>query len=86
MGEFVFLTPEYNHSFPAPVKNVIDWDSTEWACEPVAFVGYGGSGGTRAIARLRTVVPQPRAITVREPVLPPGRHRASDARAARHPR
>jgi len=22
---FVVVTPEYNHSFPAPLKNVIDW-------------------------------------------------------------
>src|SRR4051794_21209122 len=28
---FVFLIPEYNHSFPAPVKNAIDWHFTEWA-------------------------------------------------------
>ncbi|MFF9346287.1 NADPH-dependent FMN reductase [Streptomyces sp. NPDC014734] len=42
---FVLLTPEYNHSFPAPLKNAIDWHFTEWAYKPVVFVGYGGSGG-----------------------------------------
>ncbi|MGW1603496.1 NADPH-dependent FMN reductase [Streptomyces eurythermus] len=68
---FVFLTPEYNHSFPAPVKNVIDWHMTEWAYKPVAFVGYGGSGGIRAIEQLRAVFPELRATTVRESVLLP---------------
>ncbi|MFF8773384.1 NADPH-dependent FMN reductase [Kitasatospora sp. NPDC015120] len=68
---FVFLTPEYNHSFPAPVKNVIDWHFTEWAYKPVAFVGYGGSGGIRAVEQLRTVFPELRATTVRESVLLP---------------
>lgn len=68
---FVLLTPEYNHSFPAPLKNAIDWHFTEWAYKPVAFVGYGGSGGIRAIEQLRTVFPELRATTVRESVLLP---------------
>jgi NAD(P)H-dependent FMN reductase len=68
---FVLLTPEYNHSFPASVKNMIDWHFVEWAYKPVAFVGYGGSGGIRAIAQLRAVFPELRATTVRESVLLP---------------
>jgi NAD(P)H-dependent FMN reductase len=68
---FVFLTPEYNHSFPASVKNAIDWHLTEWAYKPVGFVGYGGSGGIRAIEQLRMVFPELRATTVRESVLLP---------------
>ncbi|GAA3428029.1 NADPH-dependent FMN reductase [Streptosporangium sandarakinum] len=68
---FVFLIPEYNHSFPAPVKNAIDWHFTEWAYKPVAFVGYGASGGIRAVEQLRTVFPELRATTVRESVLIP---------------
>ena len=27
---FVVITPEYNHSFPAPLKTAIDWYSQEW--------------------------------------------------------
>ncbi|MEV4109926.1 NAD(P)H-dependent oxidoreductase [Nonomuraea sp. NPDC049695] len=68
---FVFLTPEYNHSFPAPVKNAIDWHFTEWAYKPVGFVGYGASGGIRAVEQLRAVFPELRATTVRESVLLP---------------
>ncbi|MCF6467824.1 NAD(P)H-dependent oxidoreductase [Nonomuraea sp. MG754425] len=68
---FVFLTPEYNHSFPASLKNAIDWHFTEWAYKPVAFVGYGASGGIRAVEQLRAVLPELRATTVRESVLIP---------------
>lgn len=39
---FVVLTPEYNHSFPAGLKNVIDWHFTEWRAKPVGLVSYGG--------------------------------------------
>lgn len=68
---FVLLTPEHNHSFPASVKNAIDWHVAEWAYKPVAFVGYGGSGGIRAVEQLRAVFPELRAITIREAVLLP---------------
>lgn len=54
---FVFVTSEYNHSFPASLKNAIDFVSHEWAHKPVAFVSYGAdAGGIRAIEHLRTVV------------------------------
>ena len=49
---FVIVTPEYNHSFPASLKNAIDWHFKEWQAKPVGFVSYGGmSGGLRAVAR-----------------------------------
>lgn len=67
---FLVLVPEYNHSFPAAVKNVIDWHFTEWAYKPVGFVGYGaGSGGSRAVEQLRQVFPELRATTIRDAVL-----------------
>lgn len=39
---FVIVTPEYNHSFPASLKNAIDWYVDVWKAKPVAFVSYGG--------------------------------------------
>ncbi|MER6668045.1 NAD(P)H-dependent oxidoreductase [Amycolatopsis japonica] len=67
---FLVVTPEYNHSFPAALKNAIDWHFTEWAYKPVAFVGYGaGSGGIRAIEQLRLIFPELRATTIRDAVL-----------------
>lgn len=53
---FVFVTSEYNHSFPASLKNAIDYLAQEWAHKPVAFLSYGAdAGGVRAIEHLRGV-------------------------------
>jgi NAD(P)H-dependent FMN reductase len=54
---FVFVMPEYNYTFTAPLKNAIDYLHTEWAYKPVGFVSYGGiSGGLRAVQSLKPVV------------------------------
>jgi NAD(P)H-dependent FMN reductase len=53
---FVFVTSEYNHGYPASLKNAIDHLFPEWHRKPVAFVGYGNVGGARAIEQLREVV------------------------------
>ncbi|MGC4811556.1 NADPH-dependent FMN reductase [Micromonospora sp. DT228] len=67
---FVVVTPEYNHSFPAALKNAIDWHYQEWARKPVAFVSYGaGSGGIRAVEQLRLVFAEVQAATTRSGVV-----------------
>lgn len=66
---FVVVTPEYNHSFPAPLKSAIDWHVHEWRAKPVAFVSYGGiSGGLRAVEQLRQVFAELHAVTIRDTV------------------
>jgi NAD(P)H-dependent FMN reductase len=66
---FVVLTPEYNHSYPAALKNLIDWHFHEWRAKPVALVSYGGlSGGLRAAEHLRQVFAELHATTVRDTV------------------
>ncbi|WP_329339494.1 NAD(P)H-dependent oxidoreductase [Streptomyces sp. NBC_00663] len=66
---FVVLTPEYNHSFPAALKNLIDWHFTEWQAKPVALVSYGGlAGGLRATEHLKQVFAELHAVTVRDTV------------------
>ncbi|MFJ5773231.1 NADPH-dependent FMN reductase [Streptomyces sp. NPDC093094] len=66
---FVVLTPEYNHSFPAGLKNLIDWHYSEWRAKPVALVSYGGlAGGLRATEHLRQVFAELHAVTVRDTV------------------
>ena len=53
---FVFVMPEYNHSFTAPLKNAIDYVFAEWGRKPVGFVSYGGvAAGTRAVQALKPV-------------------------------
>ena len=65
----VVVTPEYNHSFPASIKCLIDWHFTEWRAKPIGFVSYGGQGGgLRAIEQLRLVFAEMHAVTVRDTV------------------
>lgn len=66
---FLVVTPEYNHSFPAPLKNLIDWHHSEWQAKPIGFTSYGGmSGGLRAIEQLRLVFAELHAVTTRDVV------------------
>lgn len=66
---FVIVTPEYNHSFPAVLKNLIDWHREEWQAKPAGFVSYGGlGGGLRAVEQLRLVFAELHAVTVRDSV------------------
>lgn len=51
---FVVVTPEYNFSYPAPLKNALDYLFAEWNEKPMAFVSYGGiSGGTRSVQDIK---------------------------------
>jgi NAD(P)H-dependent FMN reductase len=66
---FILVTPEYNHSFTASLKAVIDLVYEPWHAKPVAFVCYGGiSGGLRAVEQLRLVFSELHAVTIRETV------------------
>jgi NAD(P)H-dependent FMN reductase len=52
---FFVITPEYNHGYPASLKNALDYVFPELNRKPIAFVGYGNVGGARAIEQLRLV-------------------------------
>jgi NAD(P)H-dependent FMN reductase len=53
---FVFITPEYNHSYPASLKNAFDYLNNEWRHKPLGFVSYGGiAAGTRAVQAFKPV-------------------------------
>ncbi len=66
---FIVVTPEYNHSFTASLKFVLDLVYEPWQGKPVAFVSYGGiSGGLRAVEQLRLVFAELHAVTVRDTV------------------
>jgi NAD(P)H-dependent FMN reductase len=66
---FVLVTPEYNHSFNAPLKNAIDYLHQEWHYKPVGFVSYGGiAAGTRAMQALKPVLAALRMTPVVEAV------------------
>jgi NAD(P)H-dependent FMN reductase len=54
---FVFVMPEYNYGFTAPLKNAIDYLHHEWHYKPAGLVSYGGvAAGTRAAQMLKQVI------------------------------
>ncbi|WP_369140306.1 NADPH-dependent FMN reductase [Modestobacter versicolor] len=64
---FVFVTPEYNHSFPAALKNALDYLNAEWADKAAGLVSYGGvSAGLRAATALKPVLTALRMVPVVE--------------------
>lgn len=66
---YVVVTPEYNHSFPGPLKTAIDATSGQLRDKPVGFVAYGGmSGGLRAVEQLRPVLAELHAVGLRDTV------------------
>src|SRR4029077_18535785 len=50
---FILTAAEYNRGPTAVLKNALDYAHAEWTNKPVAFVGYGGVGGARAVEQLR---------------------------------
>jgi NAD(P)H-dependent FMN reductase len=63
---YVFVTPEYNHSTSAVLKNAIDYLYAEWTNKAAAFVSYGSVGGARAIEHLRAVCSELQIAHVRQ--------------------
>jgi NAD(P)H-dependent FMN reductase len=68
---FVFVMPEYNYGFTAPLKNALDYLNHEWAYKPVGLVSYGGvAAGARAAQMIKQVVttlkmmPLPEAVSI----------------------
>jgi NAD(P)H-dependent FMN reductase len=76
---FVLVTPEYNHGYPAVLKNALDHLFAEWNRKPVGFVGYGGpGGGLRAVEQLRQVVVELEMVPMRQQVAVANVYRAFD--------
>lgn len=54
---FIIVLGEYNFSYPAPIKNALDYLFNEWAQKPVGLVSYGGvSAGLRSAQQLKLVL------------------------------
>src|SRR5215468_8543810 len=66
---YVFVTPEYNHSTSAALKNAIDFLYREWNNKAAGFVSYGSAGGTRAVEHLRLVMGELQVADVRAQVM-----------------
>ncbi|KAJ5095931.1 NADPH-dependent FMN reductase [Penicillium alfredii] len=53
---FIFVTPQYNWSIPASLKNALDYLFHEWKGKPAGIVSYGSRGGGKAAEHLRGVL------------------------------
>ena len=52
----VFVSPQYNWGYPAPLKNAIDHLYREWRDKPAQIITYGSQGGGKCAAQLREVL------------------------------
>ncbi len=53
---FIFVTPQYNWGYPAPLKNAIDYLFKEWNDKHALIISYGGRGGGKAASQLKEVL------------------------------
>ena len=65
---FIMVTPEYNHSTSAVLKNALDYLYAEWNNKAAGFVSYGAVGGARAAEHLRLVAGELQMADVRQQV------------------
>jgi NAD(P)H-dependent FMN reductase len=71
----LFVTPEYNHSVPAVLKNALDSVFVSYAMrnKPAGFVGYSGgvSAGVRAVEHLVQICFEAEVMPLRDSLLFP---------------
>jgi NAD(P)H-dependent FMN reductase len=61
---YAIVTPEYNRTMTAVMKNAIDMVAYEMEDKPAALVAHGSSGGGQAIASLRMALPGVGVFTI----------------------
>lgn len=66
----MLVTPEYDHSPSAALKNALDFLYAEWNDKAVAFVSYGIDGGIRAVEHLRQIAGELQLADIRAAVSP----------------
>lgn len=65
---FIIITPEYNHGYPAVLKNALDYVYGEWNRKAVGFVSYGSVSGARSVEQLRQVAIELQMAPIRSAV------------------
>lgn len=55
-GGFVFVFPQYNWGYPAPLKNALDFLYLEWSGKPASCVTYGTRGGGKGALQFHGVL------------------------------
>lgn len=65
---YIIVTPEYNHGYPAILKNAMDYLYHEWNRKPVGFVSYGSASGARSVEQLRMVAVELQMAPIRSAI------------------
>ncbi len=68
---FIIVSPEYNHGYPAVLKNALDWGYLEFEKKPFGLVGVsdGTVAGARMIEQIRPVIQNFNAMSIRETIM-----------------
>lgn len=61
---YIFITPEYNKSVTASLKNAIDYLGPEWGNKSAGIIGYGSTLGVAATLSLRQILGNLNVATV----------------------
>jgi NAD(P)H-dependent FMN reductase len=67
---FIFVTAEYDYSYPASLKNALEYLVHEWAYKPAGIVSYsaGPFAGVRAVMSLKSDLLSLRTVSLLEMV------------------
>lgn len=65
---YIIVTGEYNHGYPAVLKNALDYVFKQWNKKAVGFVSYGSAGGARTVEQLRQVVIELQMVPIRNAI------------------
>lgn len=67
---FIFVTAEYDYSYPASLKNALEYLVHEWAYKPASIVSYslGSFAGVRAVQSLKADLLTLRTVSIAEVV------------------
>ncbi len=68
---FIIVSPEYNHGYPAVLKNALDWGYLEFEKKPFGLIGVsnGSTAGARMIEHIRPIIQNFNAMSIRETVM-----------------
>ena len=65
---FLVVAPEYNHGYPAVLKNALDYVYQEWNGKPIGFVSYGSAMGSRSVEQLRLIAVELQMAPIRNAI------------------
>ncbi len=65
---YIIIAPEYNHGYPAVLKNALDYVYQEWNNKAVGFIAYGSVQGARSVEQLREIAVELQMAPIRNAI------------------